>query len=100
MVLDILAGSNAQRTIADIGQAVQCQILIGCEDAAGYADADHAGILFSASLADVTVVLLVSAVEFQNADSGFGEQVSTILQLFSNGAAQEPGIDFSLFSRR
>lgn len=65
MKLDALARRDAQRVVAVIGrQIIENTPLIGSHHAAGNAPADHHDILL-ASLAQITVVLLIAAVEFQ-----------------------------------
>ena len=69
--LHALAGGQAHRAVGEVGDAVERQPLLGGEPAARDGGAHHAGVIERelgrrAGPADVTVVLLVDAVELED----------------------------------
>ena len=84
--LHALARGEAQRAAGELGQAVECQPLLGRDTSAGHGGAHHAGVVERELLRGpfaphVAVVLLVDAVELEQHRRVGLELVAVIGQL-------------------
>jgi len=90
--LKTLARRNAQGAVGvALRQIIVRQILLGCQDAAGHARAQHKGVgLFSSArnFALITVILLIETMKLQQLLTAFIEVVSRVMQLFRQRSTQ------------
>lgn len=96
--LDALAGGDAERGVAVArGEVVKHAPLLRGHDAAGDAPTDHHDV-FLAGLAEVTVVLLIRAVELQELPVVLGKMIRALVREGrGDGAREGRDRDFNFF---
>ena len=99
MILYAAARGDAQRAIADlVSQGIQIEVLGGRQLAAGHRNADHAGVrALRLGFAEVAVVLLIDAVEFEQSGGRFREGGGVLRQLVFQSASEVFGAGFEAF---